>query len=362
MRGRVSIKDVAQEARTSIATVSNVFNRKKNVGEDMRRRVLDAAEKLGYRADPAARSLKGQKTDMFGVIVSDLSCIFFTPMLCALEETLHAHGRAAIICDAGNSPQRETDYIRMLTGRRVDGIIRMGICSRVCEAEYARVISEGTPVVSLEHDLTAFGADSILVNNRKCAYLAVSHLIELGCQRIAHISVSHPETGQTEAENILSSSVPDLAQERQAGYIQALVDAGLSVDESLLLQGDFSPISGFEAVNRLLHSGISFDGIFAANDQMAVGALRALRNAGISVPEKVKLVGFDNTFISSIVEPALTTVSVSARDMGIFAAQRMLLRLSDPQMEPARIPIEYELIIRRSTMASARTRWEMNNW
>ena len=347
MADKVSIKDVAREANTSIATVSNVLNQKKNVSPELQARVNEAIDRLSYRANVLAKSLKTQKTRMIGVIASDSTGIFFCPTLNMIQEGLYASGYTIMLCGCNNDLTREAEYARLLETRQADAIIRSGISGHNCEQIYSRLVKKGIPVVSIEHDFSDYGVDSVLVDNRECAYRAVSHLIEVGCRRIVHISFT-PRVS--------------LVNDRWTGYKDALDEAGIPYDPSLVVYGDFSAVSGYRAIQELIHNGVRFDGIFAANDQMAVGALHAMQSAGISVPGDVRLVGFDNTFIASIVNPAITVISVSATELGRLAVKRVLERLNGLNTEAAKIPMDYELVIRQSTMMSARTQWDLNRW
>ena len=345
-----SIKDVAEKAGTSISTVSNVLNNRRAVGDEIRGKVLSAVQELGYEANHIARSLKNKKSNTIGVIVSDINCIFFAPLLKGIQKVISEAGYSMTIYDSGYSLKREVQYIRSLRNSWADGVIIAGTAVQTHDDEFAHLIdtprARPMPLVSLEHNMNRFGIDSIFIDNAQSALTATNHLIELGCTRIVH--VTGPDVGHS--------------FQRLEGYREALAKAGLRYEETLVAHGDFSPISGYKKIHALLQSGISFDGVFAANDQMAVGALRALDIAGINVPEQVKVVGFDNTFIASIVNPSLTTISVPNYDMGVHAAKLLLDRIHHPEKKAAAITLDYELIIRRSTMTSARTNWDMSYW
>lgn len=344
-----SIKDVARLSKTSISTVSNALNGSRNVSPELRERVLRAAAELGYTVNPIARNLKSGRSDVIAVIIADINCIFFAPLLKGIERVLRDAGYAITICDANFSQQRVADSIRQMRMQRANGVIVSGVSGPQLVDFYKKYVAEGdmrlTPVVNVEDDLSAIGIDSVFIDNYAAAYQATSHLIELGCKRILHI------TGQS-----------GVCLSRRRGYLDALSAHGLEADEKLICEGTMMPVSGFEAAQALLRRGVRIDGVFAANDQMAVGALRALSSAGLDVPEAVKVVGFDNTFISSIVDPALTTVSVPNYGMGKQAAKLLLERIGDPDPGARTVKMDYELVIRRSTVRTARTNWEMEHW
>lgn len=350
-RNTISIRDVAQRSGVSIATVSNVLNNRCNVSDELRAKVLQAVEDLDYVANPIARSMRNSKTFIIGVIVVDLNCIFFAPMLKGIQNVTSKAGYSIITYDSNYDGELEKRYVRMMKNNLADGLIIAGLSDAENKSFYERIMRTDTgrpfPIVSLENNLCDIGIDSVYIDNEAAALTAASHLIELGCRRILHIKAPRATS---------SHSL------RCMGYRKALSQAGIPYDPSLEVNGDFSAASGYNVVQAMLRTGVSFDGIFAANDQMAVGAIRALCNAKIPVPEKVKIVGFDNTFISSIVNPSLTTINVPIYKMGMAAATQLLERLESPGSNAVSIRMDYELIIRRSTMASAQTNWDMVYW
>lgn len=347
----VSIRDVAERANVSIATVSNVLNRRCNVSAELRARVSQAVDELGYVANPIARGMRNSRTYSVGILVLDINCIFFAPLLKGAQQVLAKAGYNVNIYDSCYDSELELKYVGNMRNNLVDGLILVGIANRENLGFYQRLNEDARqrpfPIISIENDLCEMGIDSVFIDTNKAAYDATNHLIELGCRRIAHIKAPAA---------ITASDI------RRDGYAKALQDGGVNRYKELEQDGNYSAISGYNAINALLRGGLAFDGVFAANDQMAVGALRALRNAEYRVPEDVKVVGFDNTFIASIVEPALTTVDVPKFEMGAAAARQLLERLENPDIKPMRIQMDYELVIRRSTMASARTNWDMEHW
>lgn len=351
MNSPPTIKDVAKRAGTSISTVSNVLNNRRTIRDDLRQRILMASKELGYVANPIAKGLKMNKSYNIGVIVTDINCIFFAPLLKGIQGVLAPAGYNMMIYDSNYNPEKETQYVRAMRSNRADGIILAGIADHLNKETFSQIVPSESqpsmPIVSIENDLFEYGIDSIFVDNIKSSFTATRHLLEMGCKKIAHItgpvSVSHTER-------------------RFKGYRSALEISDLPFDSALIVNGDFSAISGYQAIRHLLEINTEFDGIFAANDQMAVGALRALAIAGKEVPRDVKVVGYDNTFIASIVDPALTTIRVPNYEMGVRAAQLLLDRIENPKRKPAMVLLDYELVVRNSTLASARSKWDMEYW
>jgi len=351
MSSQPSIKDVAKRSGASIATVSNVLNNHRFVSEELREKVMLAVHELGYAVNPIARSLKNKRVESVGVIVSDINCVFFAPLLKGIQNVLNKAGYHMMIYDSDYEVEREIRYIQSMGASYIGGLILAGISDSEPHDFFEKRIADDKtppmPIVAIERDLTQYKIDSIMVDNLESAYNATSHLIELGCKNI--ITITAPEK--------LS-----IGRERVAGYAKALSEAGMALRDELVREGDFSPISGFTAMREFIQAGITFDGVFAANDQMAVGAIRAIKNAGLRIPEDVKVVGYDNTFIASIVDPSLTTISVPNYEMGVQAAKRILNRIENPNADVQLVTMDYELIIRRSTIISARTNWDMTHW
>lgn len=348
---RPSIKDVAKHSGTSISTVSNVLNDRCYVSEDLRGRVLASVKELGYVANPVARNLKGRRSGVIGVVVTDINRVFFPPMLKGIYNSLSKTEYNLTLYDTQDDAEKELQCIRLMHSNWSDGLILDTVAAYRHPELFRELVADdtktGMPIISVENDLTHLGIDSVIIDNRSGAYTATSHLIEMGCRRIVYIKGAE------------GSSV---SPERFQGYKDALRDGQIPFDETLVLAGDYSPLSGYSCVSNLLRENVQIDGVFAANDQMAIGALQAIENRGLRVPQDVKLVGYDNTFVASIVHPALTTISVSSYHMGKEAVQLLLQRMDDPALTARKVTLDYELIIRRSTVASAKTRYDMTYW
>lgn len=239
---------------------------------------------------------------------------------------------------------------------RVDGIIIDTVADENDENYYKSLSSlhkgdKRIPVVCIERNLSQYGVYSIYANNVKGAFMATEHLIQMGCKNIAHISG---------VEGI------EMVMYRTKGYEEALEKYGMKVRRSHTENGDFSPFSGYRAVKRLLENGVEFDGIFADNDQMAIGAIKALREFDISVPERVKIVGFDNTFVSSIVRPSLSTINVPKYRMGWEAAEKLCEMINDSEKYEAltyeALELTTNLLVRESTDEKKVENWDLEGW
>ena len=265
---------------------------------------------------------------------------------------MEGSGYTLTLCGTDNDIEKERRYVRLLTSSWVDGIVIDSV-SKAGDRDYLAYLStlggkrKRIPVVSLERRMGDGEVNCVVVDNVYGARLATSHLIEKGCRRIAHIS---------------GPSLSDMVKDRLRGYRQTLSESGLEFRTELVMSGDFTPLSGYHAMKRLLVAGIEFDGVFAANDEMAVGALKAMKEHGLRVPEDVRLVGFDNVFVSSLVSPSITTVHVPRYRMGVEAAQLLLDAMNNPEREQTTVELPINLLVRESTDLRGDSSWDLYGW
>lgn len=326
-----TIRDVAREAGVSVATVSRVLNASGPVREETRRVILAVAERLRYMPNTAARSLSTRRTGMVGVLLPDLYGEFFSEVIRGIDQTVQSNGYHVLISSSHNAREEIEAALRAMRGR-VDGLILM---APDLDAEsLVTNLPERLPLVLLNTHLKDSTFDSINIDNFDGARRMTWHLLDAGHRRIALI------TGGARNYD---------AQERLRGYRAALQSRGLAVDERLVLPGDFTESSGYATTKRLLAESSRPDAVFAANDSMAVGALSALRDAGLRVPDDIAVVGFDDIPIAQYLSPALTTVRVSIASLGVRAAARLFDSLSarERPLHTQEI-LPTELVVRRS--------------
>jgi LacI family transcriptional regulator len=301
----VTIKDVAREAGVSVATVSRVFNNSALVKEPTRLEVQRVAARLGYSPHVAARSLITSKTSTIGVLLPDLYGEFFSEVIRGIDQAVQREGYHLLVSSSHDDESEIEAALRSMHGR-VDGLIVM---SPDMDARAAvQRLAERFPVVLLNCAVEGDALDAITIDNYGGAYAIVRHLIALGHRRIAII------TGGARNFDAL---------ERRRGYRAALAEAGIARNPAWEVPGDFSDTSGYHAVQRLLVTTPRPTAIFATNDAMAIGALSALREAGISVPDGVAVAGFDDIPMARYMNPPLTTVHVDITALG----ERSILRL-----------------------------------
>jgi len=336
MNRRPTQEDVAREAGVSRATVSYVINNRTDgnvrISEETRCRVLEAIEELGYRPNVLARSLRQGQTHTIGMIVPDNTNPFFAEVARGVEDTSFEQGYSVILCNSDGDLDKELLYTNVLAEKRVDGILFVAAgmsTEHICALQERRM-----PVVVVDRDIPDVAVDSVMTANERGGWLATRYLIELGHRRIGCIAGPSDVTPSAE---------------RVTGYRHALREAGLPVDEVLILKGDFQYESGYQAARQLLSMEDSPTAIFACNDLMAIGTISAAVRLGRQVPADLSVVGFDDVPLASFANPALTTIVQPKYEIGVVAATMLLERMQDPDKPPYRKMLDTELVVRQST-------------
>lgn len=329
-----TIRDVARRAQVSVASVSRVLNRLDNVSEETRARVHDAVRELGYVPHAGARSLSLARTNAIGVVLPDFHGEFFSEIVRGMDREASRRGYMLLLSNVHAGSEQSANAMRAMRGR-VDGLIVLA--PHLSEDELADALPAGTPAVLINTRNGAGAYPAVRLDNAAGARAVAEHLLALGRKRIVHIAGA---AGNIEA------------QERAEAFRSALEARGnVSVE---FVQGDFSEESGEAAIEALLKSGHEFDAVFAANDMMAIGALQALRQAGLRVPEDVALVGFDDVPLARHL--GLTTVRVRIAELGERALDRLVSILAgeeDTNGQELHMP---ELVIRSTTDSKASSR------
>lgn len=301
----VTIKDVARHANVSVATVSRALNGHPNVAEDVRKRVLDVANRLRYSPHHAARSLSSRRTQTIGVVLPDLYGEFFSELVRGIDQVARERGLHLLVSSYHGNPTEQGAALRTMRGR-VDGLLLMS--PFVAGAEGLASELPPMPVVLMNPALAVERLPAVGVDNHGGAVAMMRHLVAAGHRRIAFIA--GPEDNFD-------------ASERLRGYRDALAQLAPGV-QPWVLPGNFDEASGHAAGQQLLEGGERPDAVFAANDMMALGCLFALGQAGLRVPRQVALAGFDDIPLSRYVDPPLTTMRVEIAELGARAIRRLL--------------------------------------
>lgn len=344
--GNVTISNVASKAGVSPTTVSRVLNGGYPVAQETRAQVEKVVRDLGYIRNAHAQALRRTSTGVIGVIIHDVADPYFSEIVAGIQEVAAANGRLVVLCNSLRDPKSELQYVQMLRGQRVDAVILTG--GAIEDAEYLRAIRNDARALKLQGSrmvicgrYSSVNTDVVVPDNRAGAELLTAYLLDRGHRRIVELmGPSHFST----------------TDERSTGHRQALHDAGVERDPALAISGGFTRDGGYEATRGLIASGAKFTAIYAANDLMAVGALTALREARLDVPNDVSLVGFDDIPTVRDVTPALTTVSVPMREMGRRSMQIALGaggRQPRVQVLPVEL-VERESVARVAPVATAR--------
>ncbi len=330
---KVTIKDIAKKAGVSIATVSYVINKSRVVSPDLTSRVTAAIQEIGYYPDNNARSLKSKRTSTIGLIVPDNSNPFFAEIAKGVEDAGFEAGFSVILCNSNAMLEREQAYIDLLLSKRADGVIFAPTTLSIGPVQ--RLVDLGIPVAVFYREAGDLNVDTIRIDNLDAGYRATRYLIGLGHTQIACIRP-------------LSSETP--SGQRVEGYRRAMREAGLPCVTELMPQGNNRINGGESATRALLNSGKKFSAIFSTNDAMAIGAMRALRDAGLRIPMDVNVVGFDDIILARYSEPPLTTISQPKQEAGALAVQRIVERIEQKYTAgPREFVLATTLIERRST-------------
>jgi LacI family transcriptional regulator len=328
-----TIKEVSRLANVSMATVSRVLTGSAPVASATRERVLAAVRELGYTPNAFARSLATDRSGGIGVVVNDLGSLYFGAMLHGIEEVVEAAGMHLVVSGGHAKAASEKRAVDFLRQRRCDALIL-----RVEETSDDDLIAwsqDKAPVVVVGRSIAELGKCSVYLDNEMGGELATRYLVEQGHTRIAHVSGP--------------LSLHD-SRERLVGYRRALEAAGIVYDKRFVVEGNFLEEGGKQAMRRLLGRDLDFTAVFVGNDQMAAGALLALREAELEVPKDVSIVGYDDILIARYLYPALTTVRQPLREMGEAAARLALAALGklDFPLEEVTRRFEPSLVIRES--------------
>ena len=304
-----TIHHVAKKAGVSTATVSHVLNNTRYVSTETRELVLQVVRELRYYPSAVARGLATQETKTVGIIFSDIANPFFTALFKGIERELAPLGYDLILENTGEHPEKQEHSLQVLLSKQVDGII---LAPTGQQSPILQLLKEnGTPLVLVDRSVQGMDLPLVEVNNRQAAFAATSHLIGDGHRRIGVILGL------------------DTTTDRLAGYMQALEQNGLPVDESLFYRGNASLETGCSGAKALLAHAAPPTAIFTANNLMTLGALHALRELGLRCPEDVALIGFDDTDWASIFTPPLTVVQQPTGEIGRAAASLLHKLMSD---------------------------------
>lgn len=327
-----TIKHVAARAGVSFTTVSHVVNGTRPVSDQVRSKVEAAIAELGYVPSGVARSLRVRATGTLGLLLPNASNPYFAELARGIEDHAERNGYSVILCNSDDDIDKQLRYLRVLLERRIDGLIVATVAS---DAAFAEALANlRVPLVLVDRSLDGVDADQLRVDHEQGAYLATRHLLELGHRRI--VCIGGPASTQ-------------VAQLRAAGYQRALAEAG--IEAQAVVDCPFTSPAGHATAQTLLSAELRPTAIFAGNDMIALGVLRAAAERGLQVPQQLSVVGFDDIEVSRYLHPALTTVGQCIGQLGEQVAARLLERIRTPGLAVSQQLIEPILVLRESSAA-----------
>lgn len=329
--GPITITDVARAANVSPATVSRVLNGTSAVSPARAEAVREAAARLGYRPFEPARALRRQLTRVWAAIIADIENPFFTAMVRGIEDVARAEGFRLVLCNSDEDLEKERAYVDVVIAERMAGVVIAAASND--DSSLEPLLARDVPIVAVDRGPADEQIDSVVVDNRAGACDAVDHLVAEGWARIACI------TGPTRV---------DTATERLDGYRDALRARGVGIDRALIRRADYKEAGGYRAARSLLEAPTPPDAVFVANNPMAVGALRAVRDLGLSVPDDVGLVAFDDSPWTTLTSPTLSVVAQPAYEIGQTAAELLVTAGND--RPPRRVVLSPTLLVRQSSI------------
>lgn len=336
---QVSISDIAEALGLTASTISRALNGNPRISEATRERVIEQARLMNYNYNGAAASLRTGKSQILGVIIPLINRAFFASVISGIESVANAGGYSVMICQTSEGYENEKAAVAALMKARVDGIaISVSAETRRFD-HYASIRQAGIPLILFDRTFDEVQANQIVIDDRMGGRLATEHLIEQGCRRILHL-------GGPQHMSIYAN--------RTQGFVDALLGQQLKLQPERQLFTALNEQSGSEAVEQLLAKGIAFDGLFAASDYAAIGAMRRLQAHGLRVPEDVAVIGFANEPFTRFVSPGLSSVDQHSEEMGKAVAKLFLSLLGNEQdakaMPQTKLVISPSLIVRESSL------------
>lgn len=329
---KVTIGDIAKMTNVSKTTVSRIINNKtEGFSAETKERILKLIEESNYKPSMIARGLVTKKTKSIGLIIPDITNPFFPSLVRGAEDYACKMGYHIFLSNSDTSIKKESEYLRAFIEKSVDGVI---LASNI-SSDYELLKQYNIPYILLDRHASSEDYNvGVFLDNIKGAYLATKLLLEHGHERIVFIAGSLSIT---------------TAADRLKGYKKAFEEKGKPLHDDLIAEGDYQIKSGYEITARLIEQKKKFTAVFAANDLMAIGAIKALKARNIKIPEDVEVIGFDNIEVSQMMEPSLSTVTQPVYEMGARGAKMLIDIIEGKKIRKKKIILEPELVLREST-------------
>jgi len=327
----VTLKMVAEKAGVSVNTASRAINNKPDINEKTKKRILKVAQELGYIRNAAAVALRTKKTRTIGVVIADNRNPFYAEVLNGIEEASRKKDYHIILANTQRDYKKEEEAINLLLAKRVDGLLITPVQDR--DDDIKNLIDANIPFVIVGRDFENIEVEAVYNDEVKGGFLATEYLIKKGHKRIALV------------DGFLYKSP---ARGRLEGYKKALKKYGIPLDDDLLSVGDIDVKDGYKRTNQLFEKELDFTAIFAYNDMMAFGAMQAIQEKGLRIPQDIGLVGYDDIPFSSLISPALSTIRLKKQELGTESVKLLLSRINGNRKMTKKVMLGVELQIRES--------------
>jgi len=331
----VTLKQIAEALGVSAMTVSRALNNRSNVEESTRERILEKAEEMGYTPNHVAKSLVSRKTYTIGVVIPQISHVFFSQVISGIEEVAYKFNYQLLLTNSAENYEREKKSIEALKSKRVDGILISCAENSRDFKYYKQIVDSGLPLVFFDRCVKNIGASCVSVNDIESSKAITEHLIEHGYKKIAHLAGSRQVS---------------VGVDRLKGFKSALKKHKIPVNEKWIIESGFREDGGYDAMSKILDMPKDQwpRAVVAVNDPAAFGAVKAINDRSLSIPKDIALVGYSDDIRSDLISPPLTTVKQPATELGKLAAEK-LIRIIENDSEPVEeIELKTSLIIRKS--------------
>ena len=327
----ITLKIVAEKAEVSVNTASRAINNKPDINEETKERVLKIAQDLGYVRNDTAVALRTKKTGTIGVVIADNKNPFYAEVLNGMEVAARKKNYHIILANTQRDYRKEEEAINLLLNKRVDGLLIAPVQDR--DDDIKKLIEANIPFVIVGRDFNDIDLDAVYNDEVKGGFLATEYLIKKGHKKIAFIN------------GVLHKSP---AKGRLKGYKKALKECEIPFNDALISVGDIDVKDGYERTKQMLKKNLDFTAIFAYNDMMAFGAMQAIKEKGLRIPENIGLVGYDDILFSSLISPALTTIKLKKQELGVESVKLLLSRINRAHKKTKKIMLDVELIVRET--------------
>lgn len=327
----ITLKMVAEKAKVSVNTASRAINNKPDISKETKKRILQIAKELGYIRNAAAVALRTKKTGTIGVVIADNRNPFYAEVLNGIEEAAREKNYHIILANTQRDYRKEEEAINLLLAKRVDGLLITPVQDR--DDDIKNLIDTNIPFVIVGRDFKNIEVDAVYNDEVKGGFLATEYLIKKGHKRVALIN------------GFLHKSP---AKGRLEGYKKVLKKYGIPFDDALVTIGDIDVKDGYERTKQLLEKNLDFTAIFAYNDMMAFGAMQAVKEKGLRIPEDIGLVGYDDILFSSLISPSLSTIRLKKQELGAESVRLLLSRINGNRKKIKKVMLGVELQIRES--------------